>query len=307
MTPSKQNSNFLIKKTRALAKDWLLQHKNYWLNPMSIFSIYRAITGKVRISPNFIIFGAAKCGTTSLYEYLVSHPSVYSSVWKEIFYFDRYYDRGINWYCGHFENKMRHFFDSKILNEKKICGEATPTYIHNPLTVQRIHDDFPEMKLIALLRNPVDRAYSHYQMEIRLGYETNSFEDALELENERLKNELNKIYSNKNYYSYRRQIFSYKMGGLYAQHLKMWLNYFSKDQILVIGTEEFEKDPAYHFKKIESFLEIPHKKIEFKKYNVGKYDKINEKTRSELTKFFEPHNKELYKLLNHDFGWNQND
>ena len=94
------------------------------------------------------------------------------------------------------------------------------------------------------------------------------------------------------------------MGGLYAQHLKMWLNYFPKDQILVIGTEEFEKDSDHYFKKIESFLDIPHNEINFKKHNVGKYNKINEKTRLELTKFFEPHNKELYKLLKHDFGWN---
>ena len=98
-----------LKKAKWLITLWLLQHPNLWTNPLSISSIFRALTGKFRTLPDFIIIGAAKCGTTSLYDYLSQHPSVHSALWKEIYFFDRYFPRGINWYRSNFPYNIQKF------------------------------------------------------------------------------------------------------------------------------------------------------------------------------------------------------
>ena len=114
------------------------------------------------------------------------------------------------------------------MKKKFLTGEATPTYLHHPLTAKRISELLPNIKLIILLRNPIDRAYSHYQMEKRLGYEELTFEEAINFETSRLEGESEKMFKDPNYYSYERQIYSYLTSGIYVDQLKLWMNYFSK-------------------------------------------------------------------------------
>ena len=292
-----------FKKAKWILISWLLQHPNLWTNPLSILSIFRAVTGKFRVLPDFIIIGAAKSGTTSLYDYLIQHPYIYSALWKEIYFFDRYYGRGISWYKANFPSKIYKFFITRIQKKPFLTGEATPTYIHHPLTPKRISEFLPDIKLIILLRNPVDRAYSHYQMEKKLGFENHSFEEAIELENFRLKGENEKIIKNMNYYSYKRQIYSYLTSGIYIDQLKLWMEYFPKKQFLIINSEDFENNPNKVFEDVESFLNIDHFKIKFSKKNVGKYNPINPETRKKLSDFFIPHNERLYSFLNQNYGW----
>ena len=129
--------------------------------------------------PNFLIIGAQRCGTTTLYNQLVSHPDISPATTKELHYFDINFSKGIQWYKEQF-------------NDERIIGEASPYYIFHPLCPKRIFDIIPEVKIIVLLRNPVERAYSHYWHEIRLGKENLSFEDAISEESSRIKNESKK-------------------------------------------------------------------------------------------------------------------
>src|SRR3990172_9672083 len=107
---------------------WFAKHPKLWVNPLSVESIFRASTGFLRVLPDFLIIGAAKCGTTSLYNFMMKHPDIYPALWKEIFFFDRYYPRGINWYRANFPSKFQKF-SKKLVKKNFLTGEATPTYI----------------------------------------------------------------------------------------------------------------------------------------------------------------------------------
>ena len=119
--------------------------------------------------PNFLIIGAQRCGTTSLYNYLIQHPQIVPSSKKEVHFFDLNFHLGQSWYEKHFPE----------VSDNILTGEASPYYIFHPLCPKRIFDYDPSVKLIVILRNPIDRAYSHYRHIVRLGHEPLKFEDAL--------------------------------------------------------------------------------------------------------------------------------
>lgn len=282
---------------------WFLNHPNLWTNSLSMYSIYRGLTGKQRILPNFIIAGVPKCGTTALYEYLIQHDNVLSALWKEIYFFDRYYPRGLDWYRANFPYKFTKFFKETKNKSSFLIGESTPTYIHHPLAPERIANDIPDVKLIILLRNPIDRAYSHYQMEKRLGYENLEFSEALEKEDQRLEDENTKMINDPNYYSYEWQTHSYKHSGHYAELLTKWMKFFPKENLLILKTEEFNENPSQIFHQVLNFLDLPIQDVKYNKINVGKYSQIDPEIKDKLYEYFKPHNQKLYKLLNRNFDW----
>jgi hypothetical protein len=294
-----ESKNFIRKKIGT----WFLNHPNLWTNSLSPYSIYRGLTGKQRILPNFIIIGVPKCGTTALYEYLIQHENVLSALWKEIYFFDRYYPRGLDWYRANFPYKLTKFFKETKNKSSFLTGESTPTYIHHPLAPNRIANDIPDVKLIILLRNPVDRAYSHYQMEKRLGYENLEFSEALDQEDQRLKNENMKMVNDSNYYSYEWQTHSYKHSGHYAELLTKWMKFFPKENLLILKTEEFNENPSQVFHQVLNFLDLPMQDVKYNKINVGKYSHMDPKIRDKLYEYFKPHNEKLYKLLDRNFNW----
>ena len=111
---------------------------------------FRMITAIQRSFPDFIIIGAQMCGTTSLYDYLAKHPNVLLSYVKEIHFFDHSYNKGLLWY--------RSFFPLRIIKGKRMTGEASPYYIFHSHSAKRIAKTLPSVKLIVMLRNPVDRS-----------------------------------------------------------------------------------------------------------------------------------------------------
>ena len=112
-----------------------------------------------RSKPDFIIIGVQKGGTTSLFNYLSQHPQISLSRVKEVHYFDVGYQFGVEWY--------QQFFPLEKDRHGKLVGEASPYYIFHPLAAQRIKQDLPSIKIIILLRNPIVRAYSNFQMQLR--------------------------------------------------------------------------------------------------------------------------------------------
>ena len=169
-------------QTRKYIRHKLDKHKKLQNLSTSLYLKYCNLVGPLHVLPNFMIIGFPKCGTTSLYDYLTQHPQITPPLGKEIDFFDRLYERGVNWYRVRFPGKAYNFFKHTASNKKIFTGEATPRYVFHPLALQRIKKLIPDSKFIILLRNPIDRAYSHYNMNFQNGYEYRTFEDAIEHE-----------------------------------------------------------------------------------------------------------------------------
>ena len=229
----------------------------------SIQAKYRYITSDKRPLPDFLIIGTQKGGTTSLYEYLKAHPALQSNITaKEVHFFDEQYDKGLAWYRSNFPKKKNGI----------LYYEASPYYIFHPLAPQRIAHDLPNVKVIALLRNPIDRAYSSYQHQVRAGRESLSFEEAVNREAERLEGEEEKIIADPNYLSFNHRKFSYVARGKYIDQLKNWERHVRKNQMLILESEAFWRDPDNTFREIFAFLGVdPVAVPTAKKHNTGNY------------------------------------
>ena len=265
---------------------------------------HRILPNQIRLLPDFIIIGAQKCGTTSLYHYLKQHPCVGPVLLKEVNFFDNHYSKGIAWYRTHFPSVLYKFCIKQISKQNFVTGEASPDYIFHPHAPKRVLKILPQVKLIILLRNPVDRAYSHYHHQLRKGREALSFEKAIEKEEERLGGELQKMLLNENYFSLNRQHYSYLSRGIYIDQLKTWINLFPRKQFLIIKSEDFFENPPRIFKHVLKFLNLPNWELkEYRKINYGNYSKIDATTRKHLIDYFKPHNQRLYEYLGVNFGW----
>jgi len=270
------------------------------------FALYRYPTSPLRPLPDFIIVGAQKCGTSSLYFTLERQPDVLRALQKEVHFFDNpKYHKGLNWYRAYFPLAPYRSFVARGIEGGCLTGEASPYYLFHPHVPARIARVLPEVKLIALLRNPVDRAFSHYQHNIRQKRETLSFEDALQAEEGRLKGVTERMLRDDTWYSKAHQHLSYLAKGVYADQLETWFRHFDREQMLILESGEFFRDTATVFSRVRAFLGLPDRPPgSFKKYNSGgRYEKMTPAVRERLQEYFEPHNRRLYELLGTDFGW----
>lgn len=255
-------------------------------------------TSAWRRLPEFIIIGTQKGGTTSLFDYLAQHPGISMANRKETHFFDKNYQKGLSFYKG--------YFPMKFLSRGKMTGEATPYYVFYPPAAPRIKAELPDIKLIVLLRDPVDRAFSSYNTRKWHENETaNSFEEAIALEEERLKGEREKMEQNPDYYSWNYRWYSYLARGIYADQLEHYFQYFDKSNILILNSEDYFKDHLTTLKKVYEFLGVPYfepTNLEVK--NSRKAEKINPETRLRLKEYFRPHNERLFELLGERYNWN---
>jgi hypothetical protein len=269
---------------------------------------YRTVTSSIRLLPEFIIIGSARSGTTSLYNYLIKHPDIAPALQKEIHFFDYNYQKGLSWYRGQFPALPYKYYIETIHKRDLITGEASPYYLFHPYTPQRVAQLLPGVKLIALLRNPVERAFSHYCWEVDWGNEQLSFEDAIEQEEERIQMGAQKL---ENGMSFNHVHFSYISRGKYAEQLARWFEYFPREQCFIIKSEDMYNNPADIFKQTLDFLHIPMRDVDgqptrFKQYNSQKFSthkRMASEIRQHLSEIFKPHNEYLYNLLGRDFGW----
>ncbi len=254
--------------------------------------------------PSFFLVGAQKAGTTSLIQYLVAHPQVVAPKWKEIAFFSdaTKYKNGIEWYRSHFETRKQ-----PLLRKKKpdngISGDASANHFESLEAPERLKAHYPKGKIVILLRNPVDRAFSQWKMATRYGFEKLSFEEALAQENERLdfaqENVLPKFG-----HDYIFQKLAYRSKGIYARYLKAWLDAFDRDQILIIQSEKMHSEAEKVYADVLNFLDLPsYDKVPFSFYNTGGSRKMADETREELSDFYKPHNEELFELLGERWDW----
>ncbi len=258
----------------------------------------RLLTSPIRLLPSFIIIGAQKCGTTSLFKYLLDHPSVSRPLKKEPHFFESQYKSNLNWY--------RLYFPTTFVKFKRpdlITGEASTGYIYSHHAPQRIAQSIPQVRLILLLRNPIDRAYSHYNHTVRWGKETLSFQEAIVREEERINPSRERMIKD-GYYSFELHYYSYLSKGIYIDQLKYWLNFFKREQILILKSEDLYTHPESIYKQVLDFLELPQKELKnAQPYNSGVYQDMDTATRQQLINYFKPHNERLYEYLGRDFYW----
>jgi hypothetical protein len=267
---------------------------------------YTKLIGPFHVIPDFLIIGAARSGTTSLYQYLVQHPSIEPCVVKQLHFFDEYYYRGIDWYRVNFPTIIKKFEIEKIKKIKFLTGEATPYYLQYPHAPRRVYELNPNMKLILVLRNPVDRAFSHYKRKFRNGSEVLSFEEVTEQEQSRIKGEMKKMEQNDNYFSHIFHRLSYITAGLYAIHLKRWLQYFPMNQIIILENEEFLKETPKLYNQTLKFLDLSKSELlNYKKFQKSKPMEMDSKTRKKLIDYCKPFNEELYSLIGRRFDWDK--
>jgi hypothetical protein len=259
----------------------------------------RLLTSPLRVLPDFLILGAQKAGTTFLYDHLAQHPNITPALAKEVHFFDYNFERGEAWYRAHFPTRME-----KWRGEFQATFEGSPYYLFYPHAAWRVKQIAPRAKLIVLLRNPVERAYSHYQHQLRLGLETLAFEDALEQEPARLVGEYEKLVSDGTYYSFNYQNYSYMARGMYADQLERWFRYFPREQFLILQSEAVYADPAKEFVRVLDFVHVPRWQPQvFQPSLQGEYEPMQPEMRAYLSDFFAPHNERLYELLDIDFEW----
>jgi hypothetical protein len=255
---------------------------------------YGRATSFARPLPDFLILGAQKAGTTALYAYLRWHPGITGPSWKEVSFFDRHYRRGVAWYRGHFPLRPR----------GRLVGEASPAYLFHPLAPERALATVPKARLIALVRDPVDRALSHYHHEVALGREPLSFEGAIEAEPERTRGEEQRLIREPGYFSHAWWDHAYLARGLYARQLERWLAVFPSEQLLVLPSEELAADPAGTYQRVLDFLgAAPHELRDYPRVYEQEYAEIQPETRRRLAKHFAEPNRRLYELLGRDLGW----
>tara|TARA_A100001037_G_scaffold63668_2_gene55732 strand:+ start:1228 stop:2106 length:879 start_codon:yes stop_codon:yes gene_type:complete len=264
---------------------------------------FSGITASSRVLPDFIIIGTVRSGSTSLYHNICEHPSIIPAAYDEIGYFDSNYHLGINWYRSMFPTNKEMMKTKKDTGHAK-TGEDTPFYIWNLDAAKRIYKDLPYAKIISIFRNPIDRAYSNYNVGKRAGTskefvgitEKLSFEDAIDKEIEFMKNNsLQKSIEQRG---------SYLSKGHYAQQLKIWLDIFPKEQIHVLSTEDMEKSPETTISKIFQFLDIPEYTIKNpQRQKYFKYPQMKTETRAKLVDYYKPLNEEFFKMIGKKFNW----
>jgi len=275
--------------------------------------VVRRNPGRGRLLPDFIVFGAAKSGTTSLYGALVDHPCIEPCLsedaqfanTKEVRFFDYNYSRGRDWYRSHFPlERSRQAFEAEHARPF-LTGEGSPTYISNLWAADRIRRMLPDVKLIAVLRNPVDRAYSHFRFSRRAGHEEcATFAEALALEDQRLRPELAHMTADPTYNSLKYGSWSYLARGRYAEQLERWLARFPREQFLFLKAEELAANPHQTVEIAYEFLGLPRHRPQVARLNASpEYDDLPEDLRKSLDDYFRPHNERLYELIGVDFGW----
>lgn len=258
----------------------------------------RRLTSRLRRLPDFIVLGAQRAGTSSLYRWLIEHPQIRRALVKEIHFFDLNYDRGSGWYRAHFPRTDR---GGRPIT---LTGEASPYYLFHPRVPERVASSLPPVKFIVLLRDPVVRAYSHYHHERSRGLEPLAFEEALSAEEDRLGREAERLEGDPHYRSHAHQRFSYLARGRYAEQLERWFAFHDRTRFCIIASEDLFSDPVGSLARVLDFLGVrPYTLDRFPRLGQRDYAPIAADMQRRLYEYFEPHNRSLAALLGSTLPW----
>ena len=262
-------------------------------------------TSRLRMLPAFLLAGAQRAGTTSLFRALMTHPLILpANFHKGVNYFDVNYHRGPDWYRGHFPLATVAQFRTRGLAGAPVTFDASGYYLFHPLAGQRIGADLPQAKVLVMLRDPVERAYSAHKHELARGFETEPFEQALALEDQRLAGQVERICAEPGYYSASHRHHAYRRRGHYAEQLLRLRESLPAAHILAVESERFFSQPEAEYTRVLEFLELPViMPARFDRYNGRPGSPMADATRAELQEHFAPHDMALAELLGREPVW----
>lgn len=265
----------------------------------------RMPTSRARLLPGFLIVGAQRCGTTSLSRTLDEHPAVFSAVLhEEVHFFDVSYRRGLSWYRCHFPLLATARRAARGADVTPVSFESSPYYMFHPLAAERIFRDLPGVKLLVLLRDPVERAYSAHAHEVAWGFETEQFERALSLEAGRLAGEVERILADPGYASFSHHHYAYRARGQYAEQLERLEKIFGRERLHVVDSKSFFTDPGPVYHGVLEFLGLPHGgHPAFRRRNARPRPPMAPAIRAALEEHYRPHDERLAGWLGHQPSW----
>jgi sulfotransferase family protein len=248
--------------------------------------------------PGYLVVGTKRGGSTSIAHWITQHPEVAPCrATKGTHYFDVNFQRGWRWYLSAFE---------KASGDWRITGEASPYYMFHPLAPQRIAEALPDVRIIVSLREPVARAWSHHQYETQQGFENRPFQEAIDLEQQRLLGEEARMIRNPGYESYAHRHYTYLQRGHYAEQLRHLYRFFAPEQVLVLRSEAVFADPQEQLSRVWDHLGVDQISLS----ELGRLKATNSvpdidpELRMRLTEYYRPWNDQLAELLGADFAWN---
>lgn len=257
-----------------------------------------SLTASRRPLPDFLVIGGQRCGTTSLFRALMTHPQIRRPVMtKGVNYFDLNYAKGEAWYRAHFP--LRHPGDHTRL------FDSSGYYMFHPLVAERVSQDLPAVKIVAMVRDPVERAYSAYKHELARGFEwEKSFARALELEDARLEGEVERMQSDPDYCSFNHRHHAYRRRGHYAELLAPFIASLGRDRLHVIESERFFANPEAEFRRLSEFLEIEdHLPASFDRHNARPGVGLDPEVQASLVDHFAVHDAALGEILGRAPVW----
>lgn len=258
---------------------------------------YCGITSSLRKLPDFLVIGGKRCGTTSLFQFLQQHPMINLPPFDHMGFFDDNFHLGIRYYKSFYPLKTKH-------NNLKLDYDVTTSYLTSPYVPERIHQYLPNVKMIVLLRNPVNRALSEYHSNLRSDPTYGKFESYIDNELKELATYdfSDKVFNNN--YNLKNPKTSYLKKGLYVDFLRKWFNLFPKKNFLIMPTELFAKDEKLIYEKIFGFLGLPDFEIKNTRYmEKGHYSPMDNHLQMKLDAFFKQKNLELFQLIGQKFDW----
>ncbi len=265
------------------------------------------LTSGGRMTPDFLIIGGQRCGTTSMYRTLRAHPAVLPAVLnKGVHYFDTSYDKGMGWYRAHFPLQATAARVERRTGMRPMTFESSPYYMFHPLAAERIDRDLPGVKVLVLLRDPVERAYSAHAHEFARGFETEGFENALALEDSRLTGEVERILADPGYVSHSHQHQAYLQRGRYVEHLERLESIFGRERMHVVDSHQFFTEPEPVYDDVLSFLGLPHAGYPaFERHNARPRSPMSEELQARLEEHFAPYDERLASWLGHPVTWRE--
>jgi hypothetical protein len=265
---------------------------------------WRTTTCGARVLPDFLLLGGQRCGSTSLYTMLCGHPQVRAAAAKEPHFFDNHHLRGEAFYRRVFPLSADMRARGRLAGRPMVTGEATTHYLSHPAVPGRVAAMLPQLRLIAILRDPVERAYSHYQLAVRNGREPLTFEQALEAEDARLAGEYDRLMSDPSYLGEAYNLQCYRTRGLYLDQLERWWAAFPPQRLLVLRSEDMFADPAAVYSQAIDFLGLePDPRDRFEARNRVSYSSMPEPARDALRRFYAEPNRRLEQRLGRELHW----
>ncbi len=275
------------------------------------FRMMAATTAGDRKGPDFLIVGTKRGGTTSMFNYLIQHPGLLGTYPRprakkstQFFFADR--SHSSRWYRSNFHSETYRRTMRRRLGYRPLGFEASPYYIWDPRIALQAHLFCSDLKAIVLLRDPTRRAWSHYQERVQNGVEPLTFAQGLDVEDDRLGGEIERMMSDPGYHSTAHDWYSYRSRGEYLAQIQNWHSVFPRQQLLVLRSEDLYTRTQEIMDEVCTFLNIPAFVLPAKTpFNATwrTKDDVPDAEADLLRSHFCPHNEALEDYLGRSMGW----